>query len=128
VQASPWVLPARSRQSQTGPNEFRFLNETRSLTRHGWDDPSVPKLWRYNLHYFDDLNADAADSRTHWHRASIARWIAENPPGSGIGWEPYPTSLRIVNWFKCARCGRPLAPAAIDCLAVQARWLARRLR
>ena len=47
-----------------GPHAFRFLNETRSLSQHGWDDPAVPKLWRYNLHYFDDLNAEDAEQRT----------------------------------------------------------------
>ena len=26
--------------------------------------------------------------------------MSENPPGQGNGWEPYPTSLRIVNWVK----------------------------
>src|SRR5262245_13188817 len=49
-----WIVPGRRRPSQIGPSEFRFLNETRSLSQHGWDDPAVPKLWRYNLHYFDD--------------------------------------------------------------------------
>ncbi len=121
-----WIIPARRRQSQIGPHEFRFLNETRSLSQHGWDDPAVPKLWRYNLHYFDDLNAENAEQRTPWHAALIGRWIAENAPARGTGWEPYPTSLRIVNWIKWARCGNRLSSEATDSLAVQARWLARR--
>lgn len=126
-QATSWALPARRRQSQLGEDRFRFLNETGSLSAYGWDAPAVAKLWRYNLHYFDDLNAEAAAQRTDWHRALIARWIAENPPGKGTGWEPYPTSLRIVNWIKWARGGNALPPQAIHSLAVQARWLARRL-
>ncbi|MEP9373754.1 alginate lyase family protein [Mesorhizobium sp. KR1-2] len=117
----------RRGQSQIGPDEFRFLNEVRSLSQHGWDDPAVAKLWRYNLHYFDDLNAEGAEHRTDWHRALIARWIAQNPPGKGTGWEPYPTSLRIVNWIKWARAGNPLSSEVVTSLAVQARWLARRL-
>lgn len=123
-----WMPPARRPASQTGPDAFRFLNETRSLAAHGWDDPAVGKLWRYNLHYFDDLNAEDAGERSAWHQALIARWIAENPPGAGTGWEPYPTSLRIVNWIKWARGGGgTLTPAALHSLAVQARWLTRRL-
>jgi hypothetical protein len=122
-----WVLPARRRQSQTGPDEFRFLNETRALSRQGWDDAETPKLWRYNLHYFDDLNAVDAEHRAQWHHALMVRWITENPPGKGTGWEPYPTSLRVVNWIKWAMAGRPLAPEAVHSLAVQARFLRRRL-
>jgi uncharacterized heparinase superfamily protein len=114
-------------QTQFGPDEFRFLNEMRSLSRHGWDDPAVAKLWLYNLHYFDDLNAEGAEWRADWHRALIARWIAQNPPGKGTGWEPYPTSLRIVNWIKWALAGNALSLEAVASLAVQARWLARRL-
>ena len=110
-----------------GPESFRFLNEARSLSQHGWDDPAVEKLWRYNLHYFDDLNAEGAAARASWHETLIARWIAENPPGWGSGWEPYPTSLRIVNWIKWARAGNAPSAEAVRSLAVQARWLSRRL-
>jgi hypothetical protein len=68
------------------------------------------KLWLYNLHYFDDLNGVAAAERTAWHRALLARWVAENPPGVGNGWEPYPSSLRIVNWIKWWLAGNVLEP------------------
>jgi uncharacterized heparinase superfamily protein len=27
-------------------------------------------------------------------------WVCGNPDPKGEGWEPYPTSLRLVNWFK----------------------------
>ncbi len=125
--SGPWAAPARRRQSLLGPDEFRFLNETRHLAGCGWDDPAVAKLWRYNLHYFDDLNAEGGEARAAWHGALIARWVAENPPGHGTGWEPYPTSLRIVNWIKWALAGNELPPGALDSLAAQARWLTRRL-
>ncbi|MGB3900551.1 MAG: alginate lyase family protein [Mesorhizobium sp.] len=121
-----WVMPARRWPSQTGPQRFRFLNRDGDLSG-GWDDPRFDRLWRYNLHYFDDLNAEAAQERTQWHEALVARWIAENPPAGGSGWEPYPTSLRIVNWAKWALSGNTPSPQAIQSLAVQARWLARRL-
>src|SRR5690606_27616327 len=116
-----WVQPARRVQSQLGPSEFRFLNETHDLSETGWDDPAVAKLWRYNLHYFDDLNAEGSGNRTAWHEALIVHWIAENPPGSGSGWEPYPTSLRIVNWIKWARRGNQLPAGMVASLAVQDR-------
>ncbi|WP_202795429.1 heparinase II/III family protein [Oceanicola granulosus] len=65
--------------------------------------------------------------RAGWHRALILDWVAANPPGIGSGWEPYPTSLRIVNWIKWALAGHELPPEAVASLAVQARWLTKRL-
>jgi uncharacterized heparinase superfamily protein len=110
-----------------GPFTFCFLTEMRDLDAGGWEDGSASKLWLYNLHYFDDLNAVDANARRAWHVALIARWIAETTPGAGAGWEPYPTSLRIVNWIKAARGGLALSHDAIQSLAVQTRWLTGRL-
>ncbi len=122
-----WVAPARRAASMVGPETFRFLNDTHSIAEHGWDDRRLERLWRYNLHYFDDLNAIAAGERKGWHRASIARWIAENPPAQGTAWEPYPTSQRVVNWIKWLLAGNEPVSGMLDSLAVQARWLARRI-
>jgi uncharacterized heparinase superfamily protein len=107
---------------------FVFLNESRSITsKASWNDTAVEKLWLYNLHYFDDLNADGAVTRREWHRRLIERWIEESPPGYGNGWEPYPSSLRIVNWIKWTLSGGELSPRAIASLAVQIRFLCNRL-
>lgn len=122
-----WVRPARRAPSLIGPARFCLLNETRDLSAEGWDNPIREKLWRYNLHYFDDLNARGATGRVRWHRALMSRWVRENPPTQGTGWEPYPTSLRIVNWIKWALAGNPLSPESATSLAVQARWLSKRL-
>lgn len=118
--------PARRAPSMFGPREFRFLNETGGLDR-GWDDERRTKLWLYNLHYFDDLNAEGAESRDAWHVALMDEWIKTYLPGAGTGWEPYPTSLRIVNWIKRHLDGRPLSAEQRESLAVQVRWLTRRL-
>lgn len=122
-----WHRSAERLAGLQGPGEFRLLNEVGSLEAHGWDDPAKAKLWRYNQHYFDDLNAEGAPARAAWHRALIADWIAANPPGKGTGWEPYPTSLRIVNWVKWALAGNALGNATVHSLAVQTRWLKRRM-
>lgn len=123
------VLPARRACTQTGPRRFTLLNETGEVKSAGdWNDPQREKLWLYHLHYFDDLNAEGASRRRDWHRALIADWIGDNPPGKGCGWEPYPTSLRIVNWIKWMVRHRDLVEAEwLESLAVQARWLARRI-
>lgn len=122
-----WVSPARRKASMTGPTVFCFLGEIGSLDEHGWDGPECSKLWRYNQHYFDDLNARDAAGRRAWHDALILRWVAENPPSRGSGWEPYPISLRIVNWIKFALGGDQLSDVACHSLAIQTRWLRKRL-
>ncbi|MDH3393852.1 MAG: heparinase II/III family protein, partial [Desulfobulbaceae bacterium] len=124
-----WGLPAPRKPSLLSPSLFHFLGEARDLAEleKGWDDPSVKKLWCYNLHYFDDLNAEGNESRLDWHRNLLIRWVQENPPGIGTGWEPYPTSLRIVNWLKWVLSGNELPAECLSSLAVQVRWLRRRL-
>ncbi|WP_405229949.1 heparinase II/III family protein [Lentisalinibacter sediminis] len=62
-----------------------------------------------------------------WHEDLLCDWVLKNPPGQGCGWEPYPTSLRVVNWIKWALAGNDLPSACAHSLAVQARWLSRRL-
>ena len=131
--AGVWVVPARREPSLLEPMRFRFLNVEHLLASGtaAWDDPQMERLWRYNLHYFDDLNADGAAQRAPLHRALVTRWIAENPAGQGTGWEPYPASLRIVNWIRwflsADTAGDAAEPAWLDSLAAQTRWLRCRL-
>ena len=122
-----WVTPPARPRSVLAPRRFVFLNEEHDLTGRGWDDPGLSKLWRYHLHYFDDLNAADADQRNELQRELLLQWVHENPPGQGTGWEPFPTSVRIVNWIKWQLGGQHLPAECLDSLAVQTRWLARRL-
>ena len=123
-----YVEPAESLPSLLDPMRFRFLGvERRCAVAADWRPPGVDKLWVYNLHYFDDLNAEGANERSSWHRELLSRWVAENPPGEAEGWEPYPVSRRIVNWVKWSLRGERLPDACHESLAVQARWLSRRL-
>lgn len=127
VPVTEWA-GCRRAPSMTGAQRFRFLGVERELaTPHDWNRADWSKLWLYNAHYFDDLAADAAVSRIEWHRALMDRWIEENPAPVGNGWEPYPTSLRIVNWTKWALAGNPMAARTAHSLAVQVRQLRRRL-
>lgn len=119
--------PAARRPSMTGPGQFMFLGHAGDLAQHGWDGPEQTKLWRYNQHYFDDLNAQGSAERSPWHHLLMSDWVANNPPGHGSGWEPYTTSLRIVNWVKWGLSGQSLSPDMHTSLAVQSRWLMKRL-
>lgn len=111
---------------ETGLPGFAFLNV--AAKPKGWNDTSLELLWRYNLHYFDCLCGKTA---TNDNRSLVLRWIDENPKGSFPGWDPYPTSLRIVNWVKWAAGDGKPAPGdhkrVEASLREQADWLMRHL-
>ncbi|HEX4975949.1 MAG TPA: alginate lyase family protein, partial [Pseudomonadales bacterium] len=90
------VLP----QGRLQGDRFVFLNVVAPwpLTRIDWVASEQKKLWRYNLHYFDWLRETEPYSSA-W-LCSINDWIEGVPYGEGDAWEPYPLSLRIVNWIK----------------------------
>lgn len=116
---APWI--ARP-DSVLGPLRFQFLNQTRDLDfPPDWNAPDTPKLWLYNLHYFEGLLCPDTDPALK--TALITRWFTDNPPGAGNGWEPYPASLRIVNWIKWTLSEGTLSQSAVHSLAIQTRYL-----
>mgnify|MGYP000913755229 CR=1 FL=1 len=40
---------------------FIFLSELNNIVETGWDNSSISKLWRYNLHYFEYLLQNNSD-------------------------------------------------------------------
>lgn len=108
--------------------EFTFLGVTRACRFPAdWNNSTIEKLWLYNLHYFDDLQSREAGSRQQVHSDLLLKWIAENSPGEGNGWEPYPISLRLVNWIKWALAGNVFPDPMLQSLAIQTRILLKRL-
>jgi len=115
-----------------GESNFKFLNQEFTLKNsEDWNAKSQDKLWLYNLHYFDDLNAINSKQRVIWHSDLIQRWIEDNPIGFGNGWEPYPSSLRIVNWIKWFLLDRSSNNSVnqiwLDSLVIQTRFLSQNL-
>ena len=114
----------RKRRSMLAADSFRFLNrEEQVSTAADWNNTQRALLWSYNLHYFDDLCAEGAVKRADWHQALVTRWITENPIGRGCGWDPYPTSLRIVNWIKWALVGVAINPCPTGAASLAGRSL-----
>lgn len=120
---SPWG----ARATEDG-RHFEFLGEAGVVeTAEDWNAPRFSKLWLYNLHYFNDLNAPDSE---HWRDldgALLDRWIDENPPARGNGWEPYTLSLRMVNLVKWLTRQPRIEPRWLASLATQARALMRQI-
>ncbi|MGB6606113.1 MAG: alginate lyase family protein [Steroidobacteraceae bacterium] len=128
LRGSAYLPPIERAPSLLQPQVFRFHNEERRCSSPAdWSPAGAAELWVYHLHYFDDLNARDANARLEWHLELLERWVAENPPGAGAAWDPYPTSRRIANWVKWAARGHELPARCQASLAVQTRWLEERL-
>ena len=88
------------RQMQGEENEFTFLSITKRFdsAAFDWKSPECSRLWRYNLHYFDYLN----EKNRPWKNKAflLDSWITKNPQDTPDAWDPFPVSLRIVNWIK----------------------------
>ena len=119
-----WICRSERGRTMLSAERFRFLNQEANVPdAQAWHRDDMPMLWLYNLHYFDDLNAQGADQRVDWHKQLINRWVAEIPLTEGVGWQPYPISLRSVNWIKWQLLGNKLPEPAIISLALQVRFL-----
>ena len=77
-----------------------------SLATVDWVARQQSHLWTYHLHYFDVVPA-----LLHLHLAGdrralpslleqVDRWISATAGGRGDGWDPYPTSIRVIHWMR----------------------------
>jgi len=105
---------------------FNFLNESYNLFEVGWDSKSISKLWRYNLHYFEFLLQYNINDNRKEATSILEKWMVENEFGKGTAWEPYPTSLRIINCIKWHFKTGNLSYKTVLSLWNQTRWLAGR--
>lgn len=95
----PWLEPGAQRNTgaSLAAGEFVFLNRALllGLPPRSWELDGLPKLWVYNLHYFEWLWALPFAQGA----AAVRDWIARHRPVRGAtGWEPYPMSLRLESW------------------------------
>lgn len=81
---------------------FEFLGEQVNLgSSPDWLAAGQSRLWKYNLHYFDWLWSLLYAVDDNWESAKdlTLDWIEHySPTKEACGWEPYPTSLRLMNW------------------------------
>jgi hypothetical protein len=79
-------------------NSFTFLNISHSFSdKINWNFNQFGKLWTYNLNYFDFLNQENISKETG---ILLIKDFIKNEDLLKDGKEPYPISLRGVNWVK----------------------------
>ncbi|MGF6754856.1 heparinase II/III family protein [Paraburkholderia sp. GAS42] len=124
----PWTGTRYKAATLAADDTWTFLGESHRVERASdWNHTAWSKLWLYNLHYFDDLDAVDAETRAAQHEHWVTRWVTDNPASSGNGWEPYTLSLRIVNWIKWLSTHPDPQPGWLDSLALQVSVLQQRL-
>ena len=109
-------------------NFFLFLNKKKYNTQPiDWNPKGMTRLWVYNLHYFDFINSGELSSRQMDVEYIIDSWIDNNNSLKGPGWEPYPVSLRIVNWIKFFLNYKFKKDIYIESLYLQLRYLSKNI-
>ena len=123
-----FVSPITREGIQLSESEFCFLNQQGTVrVSNDWKNKSKGDLWNYNLHYFDYLNSRDISISTQEQIDFISKWIKENKIMHGIGWDPYPTSLRLVNWIKWSLQKNLSQDHFLGSITNQARFLYRNL-
>lgn len=93
-----WNDTIQKTSSYSGNLEFTFLNiNYRFKGKVDWNIEEFGKLWTYNLNYFDFLNQPSIEKPEALH---LIRDYVASIDALKDGLEPYPTSLRGINWVK----------------------------
>ena len=83
--------------AQVQNNVFLILNRGKSFDEKvNWNFSGYGKLWTYHLNYFDYIHT----SRHSADMLPLMNDFAANYQFVVDGKEPYPTSIRLINWIK----------------------------
>lgn len=116
-----WQLDGAARSARAADvlaGRLTFLNRTLPIAATDWVSAADGRLWEYNRHYFDyalDVAASAGADGAGWFAQAACAWIDAHPGRTGDAWDPYPVSLRTVNWIYA----RLLFGDALDPVAAQ---------
>ena len=83
--------------SLVGPNSFRFLNLEKTFKTIDWNFSDYGKLWTYNLNYFDFLQQENISKE---QGLELINDFCDFKDNHLDAYEPYPISLRGINWVK----------------------------
>ncbi len=107
-------------------NTFTFLNLSHTF-KDGiidWEWMNYGKLWQYNLCYFDFLNQPTLSKQ---EGIDLIKHFIQNQKNLKSGIEPYPTSLRVINWIKFVSKYQINDLEITDAIYVQANHVSKRL-
>lgn len=108
-----------------GDNHFQFLNLEQNFKKEiNWNYLGYGKLWAYHLNYFDYLHQPEMDWETG--KALIESFL-HNPKNRLEGMEPYPISLRTINWIKFLAKHDRYTQEVVDALYAQYQVLTKKL-
>lgn len=114
-----------SRPCSFSGTKFTFLNRTHKFSGPiDWNFPEYGKLWCYNLNYFDFLNQPDMSRESG---LSLLHDFRKTAGSGSVGLEPYPTSLRIINWIKFLSLNEIQDLNIDDSLYAQAQHLSKNL-
>jgi len=93
------LLPSIQNYTSFFPdNTFSFLNLEKTFSDEiDWNYSEYGKLWTYNLNYFEYLNQKEIDPEIG---VQLIRNFIKKIDTAKDGLEPFPISLRIINWVK----------------------------
>lgn len=98
VEPIQWSNTIEKFTSYSGNLEFCFLNIRHKFEGTiDWNYDEYGKLWTYNLNYFDFLNQSAIKQS---EALILMKDYVERTEELKDGLEPYPISLRCINWIK----------------------------
>ncbi|MDG1302225.1 MAG: alginate lyase family protein [Opitutae bacterium] len=127
VPVGEWCDGIVKHHAYLGDWTFRFLNEESKVSPEvSWWSQSRGNLWNYNLSYFEWLNQEGTRVSPDEAKLILNQWIEMNPAGSTRAWDPYPVSLRIINWIRFF-IENEAVESVHDSLAYHARWLSGRI-
>ena len=90
--------PSISFPNLNSNKSFEFLNLKKEFHDEiDWNWIAYGRLWAYNLNYFEYLNQS---NMTPEMGVNLIESFIEQIPKCKIGLEPYPVSLRTLNWIK----------------------------
>ncbi len=108
-----------------GDNHFQFLNLDQTFKEEiNWNYVGHGKLWVYHLNYFDYLHQPEMDWETGEELIESFLQDLQNRPE---GLEPYPVSLRTINWIKFLSKHDRYPQEIVDSLYAQYQVLTKKL-
>lgn len=98
IEPIKWNNSIHKPTSYLGDFNFNFLNIKKQFNdKINWNEEEYGKLWTYNLNYFDFLNQSAIEQS---EALLLMQDYVDRSEELKDGLEPYPTSLRCINWIK----------------------------